>query len=91
MDPTPLIDRILDDEGLTAGLDEHEAMRLIQALTDRVRMAAESATNGGTARRQTELLCRQARAIAAEIRAAPTGQAETTLRRLLAEWPEKPA
>jgi hypothetical protein len=91
VDPTPLIDRILDDEGLTAGLDEPEAMRLIQALTNRVRAAAESAPNGDAARRQTEVLCRRAREIAAKVRATPTGQAESTLGRLLAEWPEKRA
>lgn len=91
MDPTPLIDRILDDEGLTAGLDEPEAMLLLGALTERVRAAATAASSDAAGHRQSELLCRRARQIAAEARAAQAGQAGATLRRLLAEWPERPA
>lgn len=90
MDPTPLIDRILDDEGLTAGLDEPEAMLLIRALTTRVRLAASNAANGDAARRQTEALCRRAREIAVQVRAAKPGQAGPILSRLLAEWSERP-
>jgi hypothetical protein len=91
LDPTPLIDRVLDDEGLTSGLDEPEAMLLLRALTDRVRAAAMAATDGDVARQATESLCRRARQIAAEVRAAKTGQAGPALRRLLAQWPDRPA
>lgn len=91
MDPTSLIDRILDDEGLTDGLDEPESILLIRALTDRVRAAATAATNAEIARRQTEALCRRAREIAAGVRVAKPGQAGPVLQRLLAEWPDRPA
>jgi hypothetical protein len=91
VDPTPLIDRVLDDEGLTTGLDEPEAVLLIQTLTERVRAVAASAANGDVARRKTEALCRQACQIATEVRAAKPGQAGPVLRRLLADWPDRPA
>jgi len=91
VDPTPLIDRILDDEGLTDGLDEPEAILLVRALTERVRTAATSATKADVARRQTEALCGRARKIAAEVRAAKPGQAGPVLGRLLAEWTDRPA
>jgi hypothetical protein len=63
MDAGLLLDRILDDEGLTSGLDEAEAMALIKLLTTRVRQVAEAATDAALARRQTEDLCRRARQI----------------------------
>lgn len=91
MDPTPLIDRVLDDEGLTAGLAEPEAILLIRSLTDRVRAAAASTRDEEVTRRRTEALCQRARQIAAEVRAAKPGQANTVLRRLLGEWPDNPA
>ena len=91
MDPAPLLDRILDDEGLTAGLDEPEAMLLIRTLTDRVRRMAAGAENAAAARRQTEALCRRARQIAEAAGAAPATQAGIVLRRLIAEWPDRPA
>lgn len=87
MDPTPLIERVLDDERFADGLDEPEAMLLIQALTDRVRNLAARSTDDAAARRQTDELCRQARQIAQAAAAAPSGQAGTVLRRRLAEWP----
>src|SRR5438874_7634843 len=63
MDPGPLLDRVLDDEGLTAGLDEPEASLLVQALTSRVRAVAEATADAAGAARQTEELCRVARRI----------------------------
>ena len=91
MDPTPLLDRVLDDEGLTAGLDEAEASSLARALADRVRAVAAAARNADDARRKTDALCRRARAIATEVRSAKPGQPGPVLRRLLAEWPDRPA
>jgi hypothetical protein len=91
MDPTPLLDRVLDDEGLTAGLDEPEASSLIRALADRVRAVAAATSEADDARRRTDALCRRARQIATEVRAAKPGQAAAALRRLLAEWPDRPA
>jgi hypothetical protein len=71
MDAGLLLDRILDDEGLTSGLDEPEAMALIELLTTRVRQVAEATTDAALARRQTDDLCRRARQI---------GQVAVTLR-----------
>jgi hypothetical protein len=90
MDPTPLIDQVLDDEGLTAGLDEREAMLLVRALTDRVRTMAGRVSDPATGRRLAEVLCQRARQIAATARAAPAGQAAVLLRRLVDEWPARP-
>jgi hypothetical protein len=64
MDPAPLLDRVTDDEGLTAGLDEAEATLLVAALSSRVRALATGTTDAARARRQTEELCRLARQIA---------------------------
>jgi hypothetical protein len=90
MDPTLLIDRILDDEGLTAGLDEPEATLLIRTLTARVRAMAARVSDPAVGRRQTEALCRRAREIAAAARAAPAGEAAAALRRLIAAWADRP-
>ena len=87
MDPSPLLDRILDDEGLTAGLDEPEAMVLVRELANRVRQVAARAADPADARRLTETLCRQARATAKAVAANPSGDKAAVLRRLLAGWP----
>jgi hypothetical protein len=89
VDPSPLFDRVLDDEGLTAGLDEADAMLLIRALCDRVKQVAARVSDSATGRRKTDVLCRQARTIAktAAAAAAPAGSTAAELRRLIAEWP----
>jgi hypothetical protein len=84
VDAAPLLDRILDDEGLTAGLDEAEAMALIRALSDRVRKTAAGTADAGIAQQKTEALCRQARQIATTAKASSDPAKE--LRRLLGEW-----
>jgi hypothetical protein len=89
VDPTPLLDRILDDEGLTGGLDEAEATLLIRTLADRVRKVASGTSDPATAARQTEILCRNARHVAARVTAVPRAEAAALLSRLLAEWPTR--
>lgn len=64
MDPGPLLDRVSDDEGLTAGLDEAEATLLVGAVSSRVRELAMGMTDAARARQQTDALCRLARQIA---------------------------
>jgi hypothetical protein len=64
MDPAPLIERILDDEGLTSGLDEAEASLLLKELADRARHIAATAGDLPAARRRVEALCRSAREVA---------------------------
>jgi hypothetical protein len=61
VDAAPFLDRILDDEGLTAGLDETEAMALIQSLVARVRELAARTEDATLVRRQVEEWCREAR------------------------------
>ena len=85
VDANPLIDRVLDDEGLTAGLAEADAMLFIRALTVRVRELAAHATDAATAKRKVDEICRRARGIAAK--AAAEAQPSAALRRLLADWP----
>jgi hypothetical protein len=87
LDPTPLLDYILDDEGLTAGLDEPEAMLLVRELSERVRRIAAESTDPALARRKTDVLCRQARATAKAVAADSSTDKATVLRRRLAEWP----
>jgi hypothetical protein len=64
MDPGLLIDRILDDEGIAAGLDEPEAMLLIRTLSDRARAIATSHSNAEIPHKRLDELCRRARQIA---------------------------
>lgn len=70
MDPAPLLDRVLDDEGLTGDLDEPEAGALVAALADRVRGIAASTKDAPAARRKVDALCRRARQVAAVVAAA---------------------
>jgi hypothetical protein len=84
VNPEPLIDRVLDDEGITAGLAEADAMLLIRTLTDRIRGLAAHTKNAATARRKVDDLCRQARQMAAK--AAADREPSATLRRLLDAW-----
>jgi len=90
MDPAPLLERVLDDEGLTAGLDEPEASLLVESLAGRVRTVAGMTTDPTQARRQTEELCRVARQIA-RTAVSLRDQGEATARTVAAEgglrWP----
>jgi hypothetical protein len=61
VDAAPFLDRISDDEGLTAGLDEAEAIALVKSLVARVRELAERSEDAALVRRQVEELCREAR------------------------------
>ena len=88
MDPSPLLDRILDDEGLTAGLDEPQATALVRELAARVHRIAADARDPAEARRQTEILCRQARGAAEAVAADPSADKSAALRRLIAGWPD---
>jgi len=90
VDPSPLIERILDDEGLTAGLAEPEATLLIRSLIDRVRAMACDTSDPALAARQSEALCRQAHHIALAASSVPPGESAAFLRRLLTEWPTRP-
>jgi hypothetical protein len=61
MDAKPLVERILNDEGLTSDLDEAEATVLLQDLTTRARLIAASARDLPAAMSRVEALCRSAR------------------------------
>jgi hypothetical protein len=91
VDPSPLLDRLLEDEGLTAGLDEREAALLVRTLADRVREIAAAATDEADARRRTEALCRRARCIVATVLAiGGARKSAAELRRLLGELTAHP-
>ena len=86
MDPAPLLERILDDEGLTAGLDEAEAALVIRTLGDRVRQIAAGTRDASLARSHVEALCRRARTIVVKALAAgDQRKSAAELRRLLGE------
>lgn len=90
MDAAPLLDRVLDDEGLTAGLDEPEAFLLVQSLSAHVRKLAEGARDEATARRQVDDVCRAARKVSdvvATFRDAGEATARTTAGRYGFSWP----
>jgi len=72
MDPGPLLDRVLDDEGIASGLDEREAMALVRAVSDRVRALAAGTNDASRAAKQVNDLCRQARQIAEAVAASGT-------------------
>ncbi|HKB06015.1 MAG TPA: hypothetical protein VKD90_27720 [Gemmataceae bacterium] len=90
MDPAPLLERVLDDEGLTAGLDEPEATLLVEALTKRVQTLAAGTTDAAQARRQTDELSHVARQIA-QAAASLRDQGEAAARAAAAQgglrWP----
>lgn len=90
MDAALLLDRVLDDEGLAAGLDEPEASLLVQTLSARVRKLAEAARDEATAQRQVDDFCRIARKISdvvATFRDAGEATARTTAGRYGFAWP----
>lgn len=64
MDSALLIDRVLDDEGMTSGLDAEDASLLVQTIVRRVGEIAQRTTEDVAARRQVEELCRHARQVA---------------------------
>lgn len=81
MNPAPLLDRLLDDEGLTGDLDEPEAGTLVSALADRVRAIAANAKDVQAARRMVDELCRRGRQVAAVV-AAVRDQGPVAVREL---------
>ncbi len=64
MDPTPLIERVLEDEGIASGLEERETTLLIEALTKKVQEIAAGTNDASSARQHVEALCRNARRLA---------------------------
>jgi hypothetical protein len=85
VDATPLVERILNDEGLTSDLDEAAAALLLRELTSRARKVAAAASDLPTALTKTEDLCRSARELVRQIAGGPqTGEAQASaLRRVL--------
>ncbi|WP_020469039.1 hypothetical protein [Zavarzinella formosa] len=63
MDAGPLIERILNDEGLTGDLLEAEAEMLNTWLIGRAKSVARSARTMAEAKRQLETICRKAMGI----------------------------
>jgi len=86
MDPAPYLDRVLDDEGITAGLDEPEATMMIRVLGEHVRRIAAASNDPATASREVERLCRTARRIAGDLTRLPASKDRgAQLERKLAE------
>ncbi len=63
MDAERFVSRILDDEGLTNGLNDPEARLLVEWLVEQVERIAASATDEEAAWNEVGALCRHARAI----------------------------
>lgn len=63
MDATPLIERVLEDEGITSGLEESEAALMVKLLTNKVGEIAAGTNDAASARQRVDGLCRNARRI----------------------------
>lgn len=63
MDAERFVNRILDDEGLTSGLNDPEARLLVEWLVEQVERIAGAATDEAAAWNQVGALCQHARAI----------------------------
>src|SRR5262245_11926718 len=74
MDPTPYLDRLTDDEGLTSGLVEDEAMALLRTLADKVRAIAATSKPDGEVSRKVEALSRRARDLGNVLQAVRAGR-----------------
>lgn len=64
MDAKLLIERVLEDEGITSGLEECEATLMIKKLTDKVQEIAAGTNNASSAQHRVDALCRTARRVA---------------------------
>jgi hypothetical protein len=58
-----LIDRVLDDEAITAGLEDPEARLLVEWLVEQTEHIARSAASPQQAKERVERLCHYARAL----------------------------
>lgn len=74
MDAGPLVDRILEDEGLTADLAESEAMSLVSWLVGRAKKLAKEAPTMAEAHRRLNALCQQ---VGQEVKQLGDGQSIT--------------
>jgi len=63
VDVKSLIDRVLDDEAITAGLEDPEARLLVEWLAEQTEYIARSATSPQQAKEWVERLCHYARAL----------------------------
>lgn len=94
MDADPFVSRILDDEGLTADLDEPEAAILIESLLARVKSLAAKANTEADAWPRIERLCQSAHHIAAAVALTLDGnwaESEQRVRSAGLEWPSTPS
>jgi hypothetical protein len=84
VDPKPLVSRILDDEGLTAGLDGPAAEALVAWLVKRAEAIAASTKSETDARQRVDAVCRRGRAIAKSVAAKPAAEQPAALQSQLA-------
>lgn len=63
MNAEPFVSRILDDEGLTDGLDEPQAGQLVSWLVRQAEGVARDAKSEAAAWNEIDRLCRRARAV----------------------------
>jgi hypothetical protein len=84
VDPEPLVTRILDDEGLTAGLDGPAAEALVAWLVKNAEAIAADALNDAEARKQVEALCRRGRRFAEFVARKPAAEQVVALNSLTA-------
>jgi hypothetical protein len=61
MNPEPFVSRILDDEGITAGLDDTTAQSLVAGLVKRVEKIVAAVPTEAAAWKKIETLCMRGR------------------------------
>jgi hypothetical protein len=83
VDPEPFVSRVLDDEGLTAGLDGPAAEALVAWLVKRAEAIAASAKSESDARQRVDAVCRRGRTIARTVAAKPAAEQLAALKPLL--------
>jgi hypothetical protein len=80
MNPEPLVNRILDDEGLTRDLDGEAAALLVAWLVERVEGIAARNDQQETAMAEVEALCSEVRETVRQV--PPDGDQVAALKRL---------
>ena len=92
MDAAPLVERILNDEGLTSDLDEAAATLLLQELTTRARkISGRGKRFADRSARETEDLCRSARDVVRRVHGDAASRGITGVRSTPVVAPTWPA
>jgi len=91
MNAKPLIERVLEDEGITSRLEEREATLMLEWLTKKVEEIAAGTNDATSADQRVHALCRSARRVARIVESfRDSGEAEARAKaqQYGLQWPE---